>query len=137
MRNLIVTLSILFTAGFASAANLTCVVPSAAITRALEMCEVLRLSMTIGSPNWSNDECATEFLRRGLRNFDAEFTRSEAQQAVRNDVRDTLLTFDTNYPVAVVEAFCSDGTVNSEFGEECDDGNLDNGDGCDDLCQTE
>ncbi len=32
---------------------------------------------------------------------------------------------------------CGDGTVNTTTGEECDDGNRDDGDGCSSTCQTE
>jgi cysteine-rich repeat protein len=32
---------------------------------------------------------------------------------------------------------CGDGVTQSECGEQCDDGNLVNGDGCDDLCMVE
>ncbi|CAI9577360.1 unnamed protein product, partial [Staurois parvus] len=33
--------------------------------------------------------------------------------------------------------FCGDGEVNEESGEECDDGALQNGDGCSQKCQLE
>ena len=33
--------------------------------------------------------------------------------------------------------YCGDGTVQSGFGEECDDGNRTSGDGCSSSCQTE
>ena len=32
---------------------------------------------------------------------------------------------------------CGDGKLNVTAGEQCDDGNTDNGDGCDETCQTE
>ena len=33
-------------------------------------------------------------------------------------------------------AVCGDGVLNTQAGEVCDDGNTDEGDGCDGLCQN-
>ena len=137
MRYLAALFAPLLFAGTASAANLTCTVPPAAVARAVEMCEALRVSIPVNAANWSNDVCASEFLRRGLRDFDAKFTAAAARQIVKNNVSDTLATFDAAYPVAAVAAVCGDGTVDTEFGEVCDDGNRVSGDGCDENCEVE
>lgn len=33
--------------------------------------------------------------------------------------------------------FCGDGTIDTDRGEQCDDGNMNSGDGCSNICQTE
>jgi cysteine-rich repeat protein len=107
------------------------------VPRAVELCEILRVKMTVPSARWDNDVCATEFLRRGLRDGDAAVAKNEAIDTVRDAVHDSLAEFDENHESTVVPSVCGDGELITEFGEECDDGNLDNGDGCDNDCQIE
>lgn len=124
--------------GVASAAELVCEVPPANVPRAVELCEILRVKMQVPSARWDNDACATEFLRRGMRDGEAAVTSNEARKSVRDAVRDALVEFDANHPSALVPSVCGDGELITEFGdEECDDGNTDPGDGCDEFCQTE
>jgi len=33
--------------------------------------------------------------------------------------------------------FCGDGVTDTDRGEQCDDGNMNSGDGCSNICQTE
>lgn len=40
-------------------------------------------------------------------------------------------------PITVTGPYCGDGTVNSGNGEQCDDNNITNGDGCSATCQNE
>ena len=48
-----------------------------------------------------------------------------------------ILQFDTDWPQPYTQARCGDGTLDIEFGEECDDGNNVNGDGCSRNCEIE
>ncbi|XP_070175910.1 pappalysin-1-like [Littorina saxatilis] len=55
---------------------------------------------------------------------------------------ETLVKRSTSQPSPVLgythgQSFCGDGTVNRNEGEECDDGNVRAGDGCDVSCKTE
>jgi cysteine-rich repeat protein len=112
---------------------LDCTVPTDAIPRAQAMCDLVRVDMRVTTANWSNDACASEFLRRGLRDYDAGVVEKESRETVRNDVRDALATFDADFP-RIPRAFCGDNTIDSEFGEICDDGNQISRDGCSDSC---
>jgi cysteine-rich repeat protein len=114
----------------AYAANVTCTVPAAQVSRAVELCEALRIDIPVRAADWSLTICANELLRRGLRQFEASYTK-------RTAVANALDTNLSNHPSVAIRAFCGDGTVDTEFGEECDDGNTDAGDGCDSACQNE
>jgi cysteine-rich repeat protein len=73
-----------------------------------------------------------------MRDGEAAVTRNEARKFVRDAVSDALAEFDENHESTLVPSVCGDGELITEFGdEECDDGNLENGDGCDIDCQTE
>jgi cysteine-rich repeat protein len=134
----ITTLAIaLLSVGAASAADLICTVTPSGVARGTELCNILRVEMRIPLSRWDNDACATEFLRRGLRDYDAATTRSAARLAVANDVRLALKAFDANHWFPIAPALCGDDEIDTEFGETCDDGNNDPGDGCDEMCQSE
>ncbi len=120
----------------ALAVDLVCTVPAAQVSRAVELCEELRLNLGIRTSEWSNDVCATQFLRIGLREGEKRSTERASRQTVNNNVDLALETFKSNWPL-LVRASCSDGTLDTEFGEACDDGNQTNGDGCDEECQIE
>ena len=49
----------------------------------------------------------------------------------------TTPTTGARTPRRLTVAECGDGTVNVTAGEECDDGNIDSGDGCNESCQIE
>jgi len=53
------------------------------------------------------------------------------------DALDGLAASDFATPVRFVPLGCGDETIDVYIGEQCDDGNLENGDGCSDLCQSE
>ena len=136
MKRLLLVLILLpLTAG---AADLPCVVPTANVARAIELCEQLRINLRIRSAEWSNDICATQFLRIGLLAGERATSRRAANTTVQTLVNDAVTTFSSTWAVPE-QAECGDGTLDTEdpFSEECDDGNRDNGDGCDDSCVTE
>ena len=120
----------------ALAANLVCTVPNAQVPRAVELCEELRQNLHVANANWSNNVCATQFLRIGLRSGERKSTKKASQATVRNDIDIALTAFDEDFPRPVA-ARCGDGATDSEFGETCDDGNTVSGDGCSEDCQTE
>lgn len=117
----------------ASAAVHNCWAPSAAATRNVELCEILRVHLNVTVANWSTNECATEFFRRGMRDFEKQVTRRESRATVSSDVDDALDTFDSIWGIHAVVSFCGDDVVDTEFGEECDP--PDAGVTCDDDCQ--
>ena len=62
----------------AFAADLTCTVPQANIARGQQLCEDLRLQMRIATANWSNNKCASEFLRLGMIEVERRVTTRQA-----------------------------------------------------------
>ncbi len=112
----------------AMAASLTCTVPAAEVARATELCDALRIDMRAKLSEWSLTVCADELLRRGIRQFEARYTE-------RTAVETALQTNAIAHPSTVVLDACGDGE--KEDWEECDDGNLDDGDGCSERCDTE
>ncbi len=120
----------------ALSADLTCTLPAASIARGVELCEELRSKLGIRTAEWSNDVCATQFLRIGLRVGEQRSTERVARMAVRDNLDIALNAFDADWPMPV-RAICGDGTLDTEFQEECDDGNQIDGDGCSASCHTE
>lgn len=121
----------------AGAVDLVCAVPAAAVPRAVEICETLRLQKRIRAADWSNDVCATELLRIGLVTTERKIATDTARRTTRTIVNDAVVAYQANHPTALTAAECGDGTTDAEYGETCDDGNRTNGDGCSDVCQTE
>jgi cysteine-rich repeat protein len=137
MRKLIFLIPFLLPIGVtATAADLTCTVPAANVTRAQELCDELRIQLRIRSSEWDNDVCATQFLRIGLVAGERASATRTARAAVSGDVNDAVVLFQSTWPKPTAAA-CGDGTEDTEFGEECDDGNTANGDGCSDSCTNE
>ncbi len=120
----------------AFAASLTCELPAAYVSRGVELCEELRVRLHVRTADWSNDVCASEFLRIGLLKGDRDSTRREASRTVSDAVNDAVATFEASWP-RITAATCGDGILDTEFGESCDDGNRVNGDGCDFQCNIE
>jgi cysteine-rich repeat protein len=50
---------------------------------------------------------------------------------------DSVAVPQDEYDLFSGNALCGNGVVDARHDEECDDGNADNGDGCDDECQVE
>jgi cysteine-rich repeat protein len=124
-------------AGLAFAANLTVTIPSAAVPNAQDMCEELRLELRIRTADWTNDVCASFFTRIGVRVFVGRVERRGLVQQQDAAVQAALDQFDADWPPLMAAATCGDGVLDTEFGEECDDGNLVDGDGCDGTCSIE
>lgn len=122
----------------ANAVNLTCVVPGPNVTRGVELCEELRQQLRVRSADWDNDVCASQFLRIGMLAGERQSTRRAASATVAGLVNDAVVTMQSTWPQPT-RAVCGDSTLDTEtpFLEECDDGNLTNGDGCDDGCRIE
>lgn len=116
-------------------AQVTIVVPGNVVTKAQQLCEQLRKDLRARS--MTNPECAQEFFRRGLRDFAARKIRDDARSQAQDTARAELDQFDQAFPVQLDIAMCGDGVVDTEFGEQCDDANQDNGDGCSGSCQNE
>lgn len=57
--------------------------------------------------------------------------RIQALSGKRESKLSAPLFYQTNH------GYCGDGNIESSFGEECDDGNVRNGDGCNIQCQIE
>ena len=140
----ILALILLLAAGSVLAADLTVTVPAAAVTEASAQCDRQRVLLRIRPADWNNNVCATVMVRLGVRTSllqeENEASRA-AVVAVTNassvSAQAELNAFDVNFPLPVTPADCGDSIVDTEFGEECDDGNTVSGDGCDEGCQDE
>jgi len=136
MRIAILGIGIFFIAGATYAATLACDVPTANVVRSAELCEELRVRLRVRTADWDNDVCATEVLRIGLIEVEKRVTKNSFTQSANTVVRDAVSDFTSTWPPAT-PAICGDGTLDTEFGEECDDGNQTPGDGCDSRCLIE
>ncbi len=116
------------------AADLTCTIPTRAVPRAIELCEVLRLQLQVRKAEWANNVCATELLRIGFQTVNRTVSNRESKRAARQAVQTAVDRLKTDHPIAFVPAVCGDGIIDTEFGETCDDGNTTDGDGCPSNC---
>ena len=132
-----ILMGLFLAAGLASAADLTVTVPAAAVPKSVEMCELLRQEVRVRTAEWSNDLCATLMLRVGVRVYVDRFERQGAQQTIDDTVQAEIDAFDANWPPPYAAAYCGDDILDIEFGEQCDDGNTTQGDGCDHKCRIE
>ena len=138
MRRLLISLSILMFAGSAMAADIVLTVPNPAVAKIVELCEELRQQLRISTDSalWSNELCATEVFRIGMREVDKRTETLAARQTVNDQVSNSLDSWDASYPRTPASQ-CGDSVIDTEYSEQCDDGNTVAGDGCDSSCQTE
>jgi cysteine-rich repeat protein len=120
------------------AVNLTCTLPNSAVPRAQELCEELRVRLRVRSSAWNNNVCASEMLRIGLLEANRVSAKAVGRQAAEAAARPLLDDLTTRLPKPI-SARCGDAILDTEgpFNEQCDDGNQEDGDGCDSSCQTE
>ncbi len=139
MQYKIIFLITLLIAPTAYALSPTCEIPVAAETRFAELCEIIRRERRIRTADWSEDACATNFMRIGVRRVELKHRAGNAQEAMSNIVQSDMNTFDADFTdeSRTLETRCGDGITQTEFGETCDDGNRDSGDGCDGRCKIE
>jgi cysteine-rich repeat protein len=136
MKQIFLSLLVVVFAGTALAADIVMTIPDESVPRVVELCSDLRLRLQIRVADWSNELCSTEAFRLGMREIDKRVETADAKATVNTQVRDSLTSWDANFP-RTPAAFCGDNILDTEFGEQCDDGNLIDGDGCDSSCQTE
>jgi cysteine-rich repeat protein len=133
---LVLTALVLLIPSQALAASISITVPDPALPRIVVLCEDLRVRLHVRPADWSNSICAGEAFRIGMRTVDKTVVTNESRTTVNDDVTTELATWDANYP-PVTPARCGDNILDVEFGEQCDDGNNIDGDGCSRSCQTE
>ena len=138
MKRILLSLSILMFAGSAMAADIILTIPNASSARVVELCEELRQQLRISTDSalWSNELCATEVFRIGMREVDKRTETKAAKATVSQQVNTSLDSWDANYP-RTPPSVCGDTVVDTEYGETCDDGNLIALDGCDSSCIIE
>jgi cysteine-rich repeat protein len=95
-------------------------------------------------PSFTDEECAVYLVRLGSLTWRIEkakiVTRASQRTAIRDAIQAELDLFDQNWPLpSPVE--CGNGEIENvpalNHVEECDDGNLDPGDGCSAECMNE
>ena len=138
MKRILLSLLVLMFAGKSLAADIILTIPNASAARVVTLCEELRQQLRISTDSalWSNELCATEVFRIGMREVDKRTETKAATATVRNQVNDSLVSWDANYP-RTPASICGDTVIDTEYGETCDDGNTVGLDGCDASCQTE
>ena len=136
MKRRLLVLAILLVPSAGIAADLVCTLPAAYVTRGVALCEELRLNLHVRTSEWSNNVCASQFLRLGLLTGDKASTRRASNATVSQAVNDAVDQFSIDWP-RIVSATCGDAILDTEFGETCDDGNVTPGDGCDASCLIE
>ena len=139
MKHLIVVtlFFVLLPASTATAKSVLCTISDSGFSRFIERCETFRVRMRIPTDDLGDDRCASEFLRRGRRKYASDVAHSEANRSVDSAVQTELDRFDSENPEDMNRTTCGDGIIQAEFGETCDDSNLQSGDGCDSECKTE
>ena len=136
MKRFLLAILLALFAAPAFAADLICTVPDTSVTRGVELCNEARIALRVRAADWNNNVCASYFLRLGLIEAERRSTKRSFAQSVNTAVADAVASLTTSWPPPT-RAECGDGTLDAEFGEQCDDGNLVDGDGCDASCQTE
>lgn len=135
MKSVILVIVFMFSTS-ADAVDLVCSLPAENVDRSVELCEELRLSLHVRTTDWNNDVCASQFLRIGLIEGERRSTRRSFNRTLSTAIGEAVESFKSTWPKATA-AICGDGTLDTEFGESCDDGNVVNGDGCSASCVTE
>ncbi len=103
--------------------------PGAATSNASAQCERIKIANRVLAADWDNDICATWMARAGVRQStyeEAEQIATDAIAACRsaaiNTAQDTMNDFDDDWPLPATPSECGDSNVDTEYGEDCDDG---------------
>ena len=102
------------------AAEVSITVPNTAIPRALELCDEIRTEFRIREAEFSNEVCAEIMFREGLRQFEIKKARREILEQTNGLREQRVGAWEQSFPEPFTRAFCGDGIVDLEFGEECD-----------------
>ena len=109
--------------GIVSATVVRCEIPVAEEAAFDADCERLRLAMRIRAAEWDRGICATELLMRESRTRRGNETRKVSEETIRDDRTNALDAFDASYSSQrAVPSFCGVSIVDTEFGEQCDNG---------------
>jgi cysteine-rich repeat protein len=136
MRHLLAAVLLLVSTSARADILAECEIPDAAGPKAAIICEMIRIELRIAAADWNRDTCATEFMRRGMREFARSRAVAAARQTVNGAEQDEVNQFEIDHGEGFVRTFCGDGVQQAEFGEVCDDGNGVDGDGCETDCTT-
>lgn len=93
-------------------------------------CVILLPQLPIDPANWDAHRCGKALMEIGIRAV-SHSERAGAEGNLRQAWLDALVI-----DVPPIEA-CGNSVVEPMHGETCDDGNVVNGDGCDELCVSE
>jgi cysteine-rich repeat protein len=119
----------------AQAATVQCTIPDENVERTRALCEEIRKEKRIATGDWGDPQCASMLFRDGVFAREQKSREAEAQKTVQGYVTDNVNTFQATWP-AISGVVCGDSVWVPEF-EGCDDGNLENGDGCSNVCEEE
>ncbi len=129
MRCIMLACVLLLAAAPALAIPLDVTVPGAAAAEATDQCERQRVLLRVRAAEWSNDICATFMVRLGIRTSLLQEMKAESRSVVQAAVNTSSVIaqtamnqYDANFPLPAVPSECGDSIVDTEFGEDCDDG---------------
>ena len=137
MNRLTLIALILLAPSVALGGTAVCTIPNPANATIVALCEEYRITNGISSTAWTLDDCASEFLRYGIEIIYLRSTKAAATIVLNDTVRDASTLFNSVFAPDWTLAQCGDGNVDTEFEEECDDGNTEDGDGCSADCLNE
>ena len=101
------------------------------------VCENYRISTGFTEDGWDREACYTEMVLDRSRLLTADAAAILTTSVISATRAAAADGFDNTHPSQQPMAACGDGVLDPSFGEECDDGNLTNGDGCSDTCRIE
>ena len=137
MRYIVAFFAIALLASTASAQSNVCFVyPAGAGPLGQESCELVRQSIESSSTDWGVAKCAAHLVARGMIVTKSDEERNVARLTQQGNINDFVNELEAAWILPYTEP-CGDAVLDESFGEECDDGNNSNGDGCDSDCNTE
>lgn len=111
-------------------------IPAGAVLVSDEICETVRLKFH-KSITMTKAHCLQLIVNEGLEMNYSEGRKAVNNRAARQATATQVSAFRDLLFDPLPEAFCGDGDLDPKYGEECDDGNTENGDGCNSECKTE
>lgn len=137
MKRMIVSLVLVVLFSIPSlAVTVTVEIPAGAVAASDEICETVRLKLH--KPfTMTKADCLQLIVNDGLRRFYFDGRKAVNDRTARQATSTQVSAFSDLLFDPIPAAFCGDGIVDPIYGEQCDDGNTANGDGCSSECQTE
>ncbi len=136
MRFLIATIVLLFVSPAFAEVPLSFSIPDARAARMQIVCEAERVNLRYRSDAWDRHICARLIYNECLGGIDDRLVKTQANSTRRTTIQSARAQRILDFPNPA-PSICGDSVIDGEFGETCDDGNNEDGDGCDQSCTIE